>query len=542
MKKIYNIILCGLVLAATSSCNKFLDVNNNPNTATASTVDIVLPQALAATASATVGFNSYGAWAGGFQANAGGFGGFGSVLTYNYTTSDNTGLWSSTFDNLNDYQYVIKNTTKDGIDKNFNAIARTMKVFAYQRLVDVYGDVPYSDALRGISSLAPKYDKAEDIYTDLLANIDTAIATFQLVTPNQVGTVSGTNGTIDILFADASAQRTAWQKFAQTIKLRLLVRISAVPSMATVYNARKATLPATPSSYLTTNALVNPGYAPNGGQQNPAWNSYAFDATNAATAISTLPTRYAVAFYNNVKLVDGLRLATTYRSGTTGNQLGYTGADAPVAPSGGPWLSLISDGTGASTATNNTHNGYGILKGPTAGMPIMLASESYFLQAEAFLKGIIPGGNLAAATTAFNAGITSAFDYQLRNASGALYPGEVVADDVADYKADNADSYLVNFGVATTDAQRLEAIITQKWISMNYITSYEGWADFRRTTYPVSVGSAPATSIASTQSVSTRADKLPVRVLYPQSEYAVNINNAPSGIDPFNSRIFWDLN
>ncbi|MBK0379917.1 SusD/RagB family nutrient-binding outer membrane lipoprotein [Mucilaginibacter segetis] len=541
MRKIFNIILCGLVISSTS-CNKFLDVNEtNPNNPTSTSVDLVLPQALAATAATTVNFNNYGAWVGGFQANAGGYGGFGSDLTYNYTTNDKTDLWSNSYENINDYQYIINNSTTDGNDKNFNAIARTMRVFAYQRLVDVYGDVPYTQAVKGLGNLTPSYDKAEDIYTDLFKQLDTALTSFSIAaTDNTISVGSGVNGKIDVTSLDKGGKDMSnWIAFANTIKLRLLLRIQNVPALASVYNAEKATLNAYP--FTTIDVSINPGYAAQAGKQNPAWNSYAFSATNTASQLAEVPTKYAVGFYTT-KTADGLRRILVYRSGTTGNQLGYTGSDAPTSPSGSPWLALVDDGTSASTATNSSHNGYGILKGPTAAMPIMLASESYFLQAEGNLIGIVSSGSLA---TNFNKGITASFDYLLRNASGAIYPGEVVQDDVDGYLADNTGNYLVNIGVATTDAQRLEAIITQKWIAMNYITSYEGWADFRRTTYPksdpVPAGHA-ATSIASLQSISPRADKLPVRVLYPASEYAVNGTNAPSGIDAFTSRIFWDLN
>ena len=76
------------------------------------------------------------------------------------------------------------------------------------------------------------------------------------------------------------------------------------------------------------------------------------------------------------------------------------------------------------------------------------------------------------------------------------------------------------------------------------INSDQAWNDFRRTGYPAIVNgsSDPNLSFASTQSISTRPDKLPSRVLYPTSELSYNNNNMPKDVKPFGSLIFWDPN
>jgi hypothetical protein len=117
-----------------------------------------------------------------------------------------------------------------------------------------------------------------------------------------------------------------------------------------------------------------------------------------------------------------------------------------------------------------------------------------------------------------------------------------VATDVATYKTDNAGSYLVNINLATTTAQRLEAIITQKYIALNMINSDEGWNEFRRTGYPVTNPTGNGyTNIASNKSNSTRADKLITRVLYPSSEQSYNAANYRT-VNQFADLIFWDPN
>ena len=106
MKKITAIILSGLVLVA-SSCSKQLDINNNPNAATSATPELILPQALNYTAGQMNSFNTYGAQVGGYSANAGGYGGFGTAFTYNFASSDYGGLFTTSYDLLEDYQSII---------------------------------------------------------------------------------------------------------------------------------------------------------------------------------------------------------------------------------------------------------------------------------------------------------------------------------------------------------------------------------------------------------------------------------------------------
>lgn len=95
----------------------------------------------------------------------------------------------------------------------------------------------------------------------------------------------------------------------------------------------------------------------------------------------------------------------------------------------------------------------------------------------------------------------------------------------------------------TTTAQKVEAIITQKYIAMNYVNSEEGWNEYRRTGYPTIVWGTNAasdiTTFASVVSESTAPDRLPTRIVYPSAEGQYNGTNMPKGISPFTSKIFW---
>lgn len=520
------------VISFTSCKDDYLDINKNPNDATEASPELVLPAALNTTASLVSNtFNDYGAFIAGYQANAFGFSYVGSdVVTYNYTASSNTGLWTGVFGNLRNYQYIINNTQTPNYAL-FNAVARIMKSHNYQLLVDQYGDVPYTDALKGVDNLTPKYDKAEDVYKSLVTEIDAAIA---ILKANATNTTINQLGKADIFFA---GNITRWIQFANSIKLRILVRAASAPSLAAFVNTAYGTFSS--EGFITEDVVSNPGYSSSSANLNQQWTSIHsnYTGTAATAGRSRVPTPYAVGFYNGSKLTDNRRGLLVYRSLTAPlNQLGIEPATAAAsAPTTGFPAWYI--GTGTGTAAIETQ---GILKSRVAPTPILLAAEVNFLLAEAALTGRTLSGSDA---TNFNLGIVNSFKYLEKLGSTNTVPSTSnPTTDAATYQTNNAGSYLVNYALATTTPQKLEAIITQKYIALNYIHSHEAWNEYRRTGYPVTnPNGTAAQNMASVTSVSTRADKLPVRLLYPQSELNLN-QNVPKGLNPFTSLIFWDAN
>ncbi len=518
MKKTIAIILTGVVIFG-SSCQKYLDINNNPNQATSATPKLILPQAQAYTAGLLNSFNTYGAQVGGYSANAGGYGGFGTAITYNFSSSDYSGLFTASYDNLEDYQSIINQTQDDAINSYFNAAARIMRTLHFQLLVDTYNDVPYTDALKGSSKLTPTYTDAKVIYKDLADQIDTALATIAkgAITPG-VTPLS----TSDIMFA---GDMTKWKQFANTLKLRILLRGKGKVTFS------NATFDA--AGFLTTDATINPGYKADNGKQNPKWINWAWDAvTGSAGNKAWMPTTFIRTFYDGLKITDNGRGAAVFYQFpiTPTNQLGNEGVAVVSCPEGSFWYPSTNR-TGKTAG-----NAKGVLKGPDAPMPVITASESYFIQAEAALAGITTG----TVSTLFNKGISASFNYLYTLPSGIVSGNPTT--DVATYLADNPSNYLVNFSLATTPAQQLEAIITQKYVALNFVNSDQSWNDYRRTSYPKLFSGPGATAIqtfASKVSESTRPDKLPTRILYPPTEGSYNSANVPKGIVPFGSLIFW---
>lgn len=213
---------------------------------------------------------------GGYAANAGGYGGFGTAITYNYSSSEWSGVFSTSYDILNDYQTIINKTRNLPNYNYFNAVAQIMKAMHYQHLVDAYNDVPYLDALKGSEVLNPTYTAGPVIYKNIADSLDAAIAKINtgLANSNVVAL-----GVADVMFG---GDVVSWKKLANTIKLRILVRGRG---KVTFSNSTFSS-----DGFLTSDALVNPGYTRDNGKQNPKWSSWGWSYTGTSGAKSWMPT------------------------------------------------------------------------------------------------------------------------------------------------------------------------------------------------------------------------------------------------------------
>src|SRR3954454_20703500 len=221
MKKLM-ILFSGIIMLAGMGCEKgFLDVNTNPNTATNTTPELVLPNALAVTAARQIanvnypganytfisGWMGYWAVSGSYALNTNDF------STYKQTTDFGDPLWRNIYDNLEDYKYI----EQTGIAQSkpfYQAAALIMEAYEYQQLVDMFNNVPYSTALQGTAQILPTYDNGQAIYDSIVANIDIAVG----LMAQPEATASATS---DIMFG---GDTQLWIQFANTLKLRILIR------------------------------------------------------------------------------------------------------------------------------------------------------------------------------------------------------------------------------------------------------------------------------------------------------------------------------
>ncbi len=528
MKKILNISIVLILILGISGCKKsYLDINNDPNSATSSTPQLVLPAVITNIGGNYMTYFNYGAYMAGYMANAGGYSFVGSTtITYNYNNSSNTGLFTGAFSDLRSIQYIITSTKGVPQYTLYNSVARILKSYYYQILVDEYGNVPYSEALQGADNVTPHYDNASTVYQSLVTEIDAAIAQLKAYSPSpSITTLSNA----DLMFG---GDVTKWIQFANNIKLRILIRAqkgTLASFTSTAFNTFSS------EGFLLDDVLIQPGYVSTAARQNPLWNSYQSTYTNAAVGQSTIPTTWIYTFYNGTKISDASRGALIYRAYSGTSVRGQLGADNNPVWGGAPnWY--VGTGTGI-----NSTEARGLIKSRVMGMLIFPAAETYFLLAEAALNGHVLNGS---ASDNFENGIKASYNYLMKSGTTLTSSTPTVLNDYLNtYKAANIGNYLVNYSTAASDAQRLEAIITQKYIALNFVNGYEAWQEYKRTGYPAVSGAAATTTFASTQSVGTTPDKLPVRSLYPTTEYNLNPNVPPAaGINAWTSKIFWDVN
>lgn len=499
MKKMIKYSGIVMLLAMATACSdSYLDINNNPNSPTFSTTELTLTNALNVTA-ARLSPNEIGAFWSGQWAPSGSVSGFNPEKTYNITTTFRTTIWSNPYDNLEDYKYVEEKATAEG-KKSIAGIALVMKAFNYQGIVDAYGNCPYSDALKGTTSIHPKYDDASAIYNNLVTDLDKAIA--YLSEPIDLVT-NTTAGSADIYFG---GNTTKWLKFARTLKLRLLLRQTNVTSKQSYISTQMATLPATHAGFLEVdeNVKSDPGYTKSSGKMNQWYENYGFTAADAAAGNHDFYV-WSKFFLDKLNaLGDNSRIARLAYQAPGGVYKGVPFGD-------GNDQYLYSKVSGFGPALLPTSSDVKTSDLYKRAQMIITAAESFFLQAEAVQRGLLTSDMTA--QQLYEAGINESFKLLGATGASAYYTNGIV----------NADW--------TASPNKIEAIITQKWIAMAGFSGFEAWAEYRRTGFPTGI---PLSTKAQS------SDK-PVRLLYPLSEYSNNAENvsAQGTISQFTSKIFW---
>jgi hypothetical protein len=140
---------------------------------------------------------------------------------YNYHEEYITANWVAMFpDAIKHIVDVVENTRDKENKKNLYNIARIFKVYLFQFLTDLYGDIPYSEAGKAYKGgiLFPKYDKQEDIYADMLKELDEAATALDASADNTLGDQ-------DIIYG---GDVDKWKKFAYSEMVRLAMRMSKV--------------------------------------------------------------------------------------------------------------------------------------------------------------------------------------------------------------------------------------------------------------------------------------------------------------------------
>ena len=497
------------------------DLNVNPNALTEVNVNFLFTAAELSTAcNGAGGDNWYTNWrtnvgtcAYAVQQLAAVTGGISQGDKYSENQEASQGVWDWYYgDQLKNLVEVIKQTGKGGFEEgrrlNTREAARILKVVNTHRLTDWFGNIPYTEANKGIELIyKPKYDKQQDIYTDMLKELDEACAN-----------ISASNLDDGFAASDMIYQGdiSKWKKWGYSLMLRLAMRISNVDAAtAATYVSKAVTggvftsnadnaviLMATPQVWNNQNGLVR---AFIDGSQPSTLSKTLVDklkGTNAGSAADDDP---------RLMIISG----------------GVNGKTDPLVQQGMPngldlgTLDVYTGKTG--TDINGTFSAFNS-KFLDRDEPYMMMNyaEAELLMAEAKERniGTVPG----TAQAHYDAGVKAAIQmYTLYDASFAVSDGAV-----ATYLGQAYASY-----TGTTN-EKLEKIGTQMWIS-KFLNWWDSWSDWRRTGYPVLVPTNYPGNLTNGQ--------VPRKLKMPSSELARNPENYAAGAtqpDTQVGKVWWD--
>ncbi|MFI5196126.1 MAG: SusD/RagB family nutrient-binding outer membrane lipoprotein [Chitinophagales bacterium] len=538
-RKIIITVAVGLVFGI-SSCRKFFNVNQNPNQSATATVQTLLPAAELYVAS-TVGVDLQinGSIWGEYWTQDPGASQYRSVEQY----APGQDYFSTPWLNLykageNFYQLGILADT--GKKKQYKAIALIMKAYTFQLITDAWGDAPYTQALKGqpvdSNVTNPKYDSQRVIYNSILANIDSAL---KLINPSD----AVLPGNDDLIYG---GDMVKWRKFANTLKLRIYLRMSAID-------------PITAQAGIATMYAANPAFIGNGDDAKIAFGYTASSKSPLYAEASSTTLAGIQNLVGSKTCIDSLnadndyRLFIFYEATSSGSFTGIAQGNYDAVVAGGSF-SLPSPYV-AGDANN--------AKSANAPVNLLTSYESYFLQAEAFARGWATTG--LDDSTLFYQGIYANFNYYSSDYTDlnitwqdttGLYKGRgyvlpsgdtlklpvMLTASFAYYSYLYGDTtYLTTPAIHVPAfwsvykrsmplAQRIKTIITQKWFCMCGNQGFEAWCEQRRTGYP---------DFFVISQNSLIGNNLPKRFLYPTSESTRNANFP--GVAPITAKMWWDL-
>lgn len=492
--KLFKITIGIALTALVAGCTKdFEDINTNKNNPTSVTPDLLLSGVIKSTMERQVNE----AW------------GIGNIVAQHhakiqfvnedrYGWNEKNDIWSNVYSNYRNLQNIFTMTGENTADPYYG-VGLILKSWMFSLATDAYGDVPYSEAGKAKTDgiYKPAYDKQEDIYAGILADLKKANESLATVPTNAI--FSG-----DIMYGGGYSSIIKWRKLANSLRLRYLMRISKKKNVNAEMQAILNDVANNPifESNADNAELKYFATAPN---QWPLYGSRvgSFDEFRVS---KTLTDRLTALNDPRIKVFG----RPTQTSVTAGNPViqgvpnGLSDVDALAYNGGVQGVSRVGY-TFACLVCNDPNQAP-----PDAAAPralLMTYPELQFILAEARQKGMITTGDAA---TYYTNGITANFAYW-QSVVPASYNLNIAIP--VNYTTQSSVVY------AGTDAEKLAKIAMQKWIAL-YFNGLEAWFDWRRTNMPEIVP-GPA---------NLNNNKVPVRYIYPLSEQSLNAENRAAAV------------
>ncbi|MGR3811883.1 SusD/RagB family nutrient-binding outer membrane lipoprotein [Jiulongibacter sp. NS-SX5] len=518
MKNTYKkIALSALAIFTLGSCDeqKLIDLNVNQNSPTSIDNRYILDYSILRVAG-----SRYESWRTNLiysstmvQHNAS-LQGYWSGDKYYYNPSYSAAYWESHYTNpIKNLTNIVDQTAGIPELANIHAAAQIMRAFDLHRMTDLYGDVPYTQAGRGLDGQEnwfPAYDSQENIYQFLVADIKAARDEFS----DSAESLQGSSNSQDVLFAGDNAK---WKKFANSLLMRIAMRMSEVDP-ATAQSVFTEALSNGPIDGFDSNAFLKQALG-NGGDTNYNGTSLVF--SNAAGGGGDTNGRVSKTFLDWMnehndprKMIIVGGVGNPYDTSTWN-----TDPEAQVGlPNGYTSVTIKDVNPDYSSVSEYSFVNPEILDldDPT---PFISHAEVELMKAEAVLKGWISGD----AEEFFNAGVRAAME------SWALF-------GVATPTAEEVDAYLVGLDFANAGNQ-MEMIGEQYWAA-TYLNHIEAWSNYRRSGYPALTPTSDPNNVTN--------GTIPKRLRYFEGEAGANPANYKAAVerqgpDLLTTPLWWDV-
>ena len=339
---------------------------------------------------------------------------------YRITSSATDGTWTALYNTLMDMKELENKAAASG-SQTYVGVSKLLQAHAFSVITDMFGDVPFSEALQGRTNITPAYDKQENIYPALITMIDEGLTALSAGTE----TISG-----DVVYGGDVAK---WKKYGNSLKLRLLNHLSSRQP-----NAAANFLASNPSLIDTSVDDAKVVFGSVAANANPI---YQFDVLSGRSDQAVSST-----IVDKMKALSDPRVGV-YFEPVANNVLGLKGQYWGNAPGN-------DEEDSKKNRYSRVGSAYASIKAPVV---LMSAAEVNFIKAEVYYRA----SNAASAQAAYQAAITQ--DFAALGLSSSV------------------TAYLANANVAYNGT--LQRIMEQKWITM-FQASYESWVDWRRTGYP----------------------------------------------------------
>lgn len=358
-------------------------------------------------------------------------------------------IWPGTYVSTMPKLVNIIEASKDGKEPTLNAIARIWKVYVFVRLTDYFGPIPYSKI--GEDTSIVLYDSQKDIYYDFFKELDEAATDLK----NNLAKPSF--GAKDLIY---NGDNSKWLKFANTLRLRLAIRISNVEPVKAQQEAEIA----------VTNGVMTE-------QTDGAYFQTSADFPNGLNNFMGRPSvRMSATMESLLKGFNDPRLSKFWSPAQSDGQYHGVRNGMSIAEQNLPENSL--------NAISSVSAKYSPANMATTPQVAIYASEAYFCRAEGALNGWNMGGTTQ--------------EFYEEGIKMSLHENDVMDPVViANYIngtslpiAPSANNYfptppLTDIPVKfSTDPQKeREQIGTQKWLAL-FPDGHEAWAGIRRSGYP----------------------------------------------------------